>query len=90
MAHQGSLSTTSLLTTQQFFDAYPLPRIDDLIQKLGSAKHFSTLDFQQFHHQIPLVESDQEKTAFAAERKLYQYTLEWVILTVFLAHLVFC
>jgi len=56
------------------FDAFPLPRIEDLVQKLSSAKVFSSLDFCQCYHQIPLCKSDQEKTAFAVNGKLYQYT----------------
>ena len=55
------------------FDSYPLPKIDDLISRLGAAKIFSSLDFSQFYHQIPLSMSDREKTAFCALGRLYQF-----------------
>ena len=31
------------------------------------------MDFSQFYHQIPLVESDRAKTAFYADGQLWQY-----------------
>ena len=43
------------------FDAYPLPKIDTLIANLKDAKFFSTLDFSQFYHQLPLVEKHPSK-----------------------------
>ena len=56
------------------FDAFPLDRIEDIVQNLSSARYFSSIDFSQCYHQLPLLPSDQEKTAFAANGKLYQYT----------------
>ena len=45
-------------------DAYPLPRIDDLLHRLGCAKYFSKLDLQSGYHQIWIEHGDREKTAF--------------------------
>ena len=56
------------------FDAYPLPRIEDMILELADARVFSSIDFMQFYHQLPLVKEDQEKTAFCLNGKLYHYT----------------
>ena len=55
------------------FDAYPFPHVEDLLSKLNSAKYTSSLDFSQCYHQIPLIESDQSKTAFCFEGKLYHF-----------------
>ena len=55
------------------FDAFPLQKIDDLISKLSTAQYFSSLDFQQCYHQLKLLPSDQPKTAFTANGKLYHY-----------------
>ncbi|GFV76614.1 transposon Tf2-6 polyprotein [Trichonephila clavipes] len=45
-------------------DAEPLPRIDSLLDKLNSAKYFSTLDLASGYWQIPLHDKDKEKLAF--------------------------
>jgi predicted aspartyl protease len=45
-------------------DSYPLPRIDDTLEKLGKAKVFSTMDAASGYWQIPIVEEDKEKLAF--------------------------
>ncbi len=52
---------------------YPLPRIDDHLDRLSGAKMFSCLDLQQAYHQIRLSESDIPKTAFTTPHGLYEY-----------------
>eukprot|EP00794_Sanderia_malayensis_P004470 gene4470-5064_t len=47
-------------------DAYPLPHIDDMINKLSQYKAFSTFDLKSAYHQIPLQESETKFTAFEA------------------------
>ena len=39
------------------FDAYPMPRIDDVIEKVGKARYISTLDLARAYWQIPMSES---------------------------------
>ncbi len=46
------------------FDPYPMPRVDDLIEKLGSAKFLTTLDLCKGYWQIPLSPESKELTAF--------------------------
>ena len=55
------------------FDAFPFPIIDDLLSKLSGARFFSRIDFSQFYYQLPLIESDREKTAFQACGRLFHF-----------------
>ena len=54
-------------------DAYPMPRIDDLIDRLGGAKFITTLDLTRGYWQVPVSDADREKTAFATPFGLYQF-----------------
>ena len=55
-------------------DSYPLPRIDNTIDKLGGAQYFSAMDLVSGYWQIDLPEEDQEKCAIIAQSGLYQPT----------------
>ena len=52
-------------------DAYPIPRIDDTLDALGSAKWFSTLDLSSGYWQVALEEDAQDKTSFIVRNGLY-------------------
>ena len=43
---------------------YPLPRIDDLFDRLQGAKFFTSFDLSQGYHQIRMSDEDVPKTAF--------------------------
>jgi len=43
---------------------YPLPRIDDLFDRLSGAKVFSKIDLRLGYYQIQIAEGDEEKTAY--------------------------
>ena len=55
-------------------DAYPLPRIDDMINELSQYSVFSTFDLRSAYHQIELVLSERKYTGFEANGKLYEFT----------------
>ena len=57
------------------FDAYPMPRVDELIERLGPARYLTTLDLTKGYWQVPLTRTAREKTAFATPGGLYQYTV---------------
>ena len=54
-------------------NSYPLPRIDDLLDRIQGAKYFSTLDLMSGYHQLRLRDSDVIKTAFKTTVGLYEY-----------------
>ena len=55
-------------------DAYPLPRIDDMMNELAQYNIFSAFDLHSAYHQIQIIASEQEFTAFEANGKLYEFT----------------
>ena len=54
-------------------DAYPLPHMNNLIQKIASYRVFTTVDLRDAYHQIPIRDSDKPYTAFEACGNLYQF-----------------
>ncbi len=55
-------------------DAYPMPRVEDLIDALGGACYFSKIDAETGYHQIEMDPRDIEKTAFACREGLFEFT----------------
>ncbi len=55
------------------FDAYPMPRVDELLDRLGAARFYSTLDLTKGYWQIPLSPLSKEKTAFTTPFGLHQF-----------------
>jgi hypothetical protein len=45
-------------------NSYPLPRVDELFDRLQGAKYFSKIDLRSGYHQIRIVADDVPKTAF--------------------------
>ena len=54
-------------------DAYPIPRIDEILSKLGDAKFFTTLRLGSAFWQVPHRKQYREKTSFACELGLHQW-----------------
>ncbi len=55
------------------FDAYPMPRVDELFDRLGTARFYSTLDLTKGYWQIPLSPLSKEKSAFTTPFGLHQF-----------------
>ena len=53
-------------------DRYPLPRIDDTLDKMHGAQYFSAMDLISGYWQIPMDEENQQKCAFITSEGLYQ------------------
>ena len=54
-------------------DTYPIPRIDDCIDKIGNAKYVSKFDLLKGFWQVPLTERAKEISAFVTPDGLFQY-----------------
>ncbi|CAH2084482.1 unnamed protein product [Euphydryas editha] len=54
-------------------DRFPLPRIDDCLDRLGTNKYFTSLDMATGFHQIPLDPESIPLTAFVTPEGHYQY-----------------
>ena len=54
---------------------YPLPRIDDLLDRLRGARFFTSLDLASGFWQIPVAEEDRAKTAFLTPMGQYEWNV---------------
>lgn len=61
------------LNAKTIDDKYPIPNITDILDKLGKAQYFSTIDLKSGYHQIEMNENDRQKTAFSVENGHYEF-----------------
>lgn len=54
-------------------DAYPLPRMSDIVNNVAKYSIYSTLDLRSAYHQVKLADSDKPYTGFEALGQLYQF-----------------
>ena len=55
-------------------DAYPFPKVDEIINKIAKYRYFSTIDLKSVYRQIPLREEDRPYTALEVDGCLHQFT----------------
>src|SRR6185312_5431886 len=63
------------LNDQTVKNRYPLPRIDELFDRLQGAKYFTSIDLRSGYHQIRVAEQDVPKTAFRCRYGHFEYTV---------------
>ena len=56
-------------------DAYPLPRIDEMMDALGKAKWFSSTDLTNGFWQIGMHPDSIQKTVFISREGLYEFNV---------------
>jgi len=54
-------------------DRYPMPRVDDLLDRLQGAKFFTALDLTNAYGQVPMEEESIQRTAFRTQFGHYEY-----------------
>lgn len=54
-------------------DKFPLPNIETVLDNLGRANYFTTLDLASGFHQIEIEQKDREKSAFSTEEGHFQF-----------------
>ncbi|GBG84374.1 hypothetical protein CBR_g38346 [Chara braunii] len=64
------------LNAQKIRNAGPLPRINDLLERLGGTKFFSKLYLKSGYHQLEIRQEDRYKTAF----KTRYGHFEWLVM----------
>ena len=52
---------------------FPVPRIEDIFDKLQGSTYFNHIDLKSGYHQIRIVPEDIHKTAFRIQFGLYEY-----------------
>ena len=61
------------LNDKCYTDAFQLPRIDNLIDKMGKAKYITKFDISKAYWQIELTEDSKQYSAFTVQNALYQF-----------------
>ena len=52
---------------------FPIPNVDEILDSLGNAQYFSTLDLGNAYYQVELDEASKVKTAFSTRSQQYGF-----------------
>lgn len=55
------------------FEAFPIPRVEKMVEKIGQAKYISTLDMTKSYWQIPMANKNCERMAFRTPWGLFEF-----------------
>lgn len=55
-------------------DKFPLPRMDEILDSLGKARHFSVLDLYSGFHQVGLHPDSRDITSFSTDEGSFRFT----------------
>lgn len=55
------------------FDAFPVPQVEELLERIGQARYVSTIDLFKGYWQMPMAGKDQQKTAFGMPWGLFEF-----------------
>ena len=69
------------LNKQTRLDMFPIPRIHNLLDKLGKARIFSAVDLSSAYHQVCIKEGHEHKMAFLTPMGLFEYVVMLLGLT---------
>ena len=56
-------------------NSYPIPQVDNLLDRLTHARIFSKLDLQSGYHQVAISLGNEPKSAFTTQFGLFEFTI---------------
>lgn len=54
-------------------DKFPIPNIEEILDKLGRSVYFTTIDLKSGFHQIKVEKFDRQKTAFSTDKGHFEF-----------------